>query len=90
MIKKKNLPSYKRELKKCLGKLDTSKKELDKLIKPGVLRQIRIIFKVSLQELGEHMGVSKQYLSGIESGARPVSIKLLHKYIKFMDEELSK
>lgn len=46
------------------------------------LRLIRIFHDVNQNQLAEKCGISKSYLSEIESGKKPISIELLEKYSK--------
>lgn len=84
------IKDYQERLRKTLSKLDASQKELDKLRKPKVLKQIRLLGNWTLQEFGDYLGVSKQRVHFIESGKQIVSAEVLYKYLKFINEELSK
>lgn len=84
------IKDYQKELKKTLDKFEASKKELDKLGRHKVLKRIRLLAKWTLQEFGNYMGVTKQRIHFIESGTKGISSETLRKYLKFIDEELSK
>lgn len=44
------------------------------------LKQIRLFHQLKQVELAEELGISKSYLSELESGRKSLSMDLLHKY----------
>lgn len=44
------------------------------------LKQVRVFHQLKQIELAEELGISKSYLSEVESGKKSVSMDLLHKY----------
>lgn len=53
------------------------------------LKQIRKFHGVKQFELARELGISKSYLSEIESGSKPISIDLLNKYSKIFSIPVS-
>lgn len=47
---------------------------------PEALRLIRVFHDVKQNELAERFGISKSFLSEIESGKKAVSVELIEKY----------
>jgi len=47
------------------------------------LKQIRLFHQLKQVELADALGISKSYLSEIESNKKPVSIDLLEKYADY-------
>lgn len=47
------------------------------------VRKLRIDAEVSLKDLGEYLGVSSAYLSGIETGDRPLSRAIVERSVAF-------
>ncbi len=46
------------------------------------LKQIRVFHQIKQVDLAQDLGISKSYLSEIESGRKTISIDLLEKYSK--------
>jgi transcriptional regulator with XRE-family HTH domain len=53
------------------------------------LREFREKKGLSLREFGERIGVSHSYLSNIENGKKPVTIKVLTKAAKVFDVDVA-
>lgn len=49
------------------------------------LRLMRVFHDLSQKELAEKLGISKSYLSEIESGKKTPTLDLLDRYSKFFD-----
>jgi transcriptional regulator with XRE-family HTH domain len=49
------------------------------------LRLIRVFYDLSQKDLAEKLGISKSYISEIESGKKTPTIDLLNKYSNFFD-----
>ncbi|SIT18452.1 DNA-binding transcriptional regulator, XRE-family HTH domain [Thalassolituus maritimus] len=47
------------------------------------LKQIRVFHQIKQVELADKLGISKSYLSEIESNKKPVSMDLLEKYAEY-------
>jgi len=47
------------------------------------LKQIRLFHQVKQSDLADSLGISKSYLSEIESNKKPVSMDLLKKYAEY-------
>jgi len=52
----------------------------------GILREQRLKYKITQKELAEKIGVSKQYLTMIENGSRPLSEQLKQSLEQAIDE----
>jgi transcriptional regulator with XRE-family HTH domain len=53
------------------------------------LKQIRVFHDIKQVELARKLGISKSYLSEIESCSKPVSLDLLQKYSAYFDIPVS-
>ena len=53
------------------------------------LKLIRQFHKIKQVNLASELGISKSYLSEIESGKKPVSLEILEKYSKLFDVPVS-
>ncbi|MBN3899416.1 MAG: helix-turn-helix transcriptional regulator [Nostoc sp.] len=49
------------------------------------LRLIRVFYDLTQKELAEKLGISKSYLSEIESGKKTPTLELLNRYSEFFD-----
>lgn len=49
------------------------------------LRLLRVYHDLSRADIVENLGISKSYLSEIESGAKNVSLDLVNRYAEFFD-----
>ncbi|MBN4001806.1 helix-turn-helix transcriptional regulator [Nostoc sp. LPT] len=49
------------------------------------LRLIRVFYDLTQKELAEKLGISKSYLSEIESGKKTPTLDLLNRYSEFFD-----
>ncbi|MEH2233834.1 MAG: helix-turn-helix transcriptional regulator [Nostoc sp.] len=49
------------------------------------LRLIRVFHDLTQKELAEKLGISKSYLSEIESGKKTPTLELLNRYSEFFD-----
>lgn len=49
------------------------------------LRLIRVFYDLTQKELAEKLGISKSYLSEIESGKKTPTLDLLNRYSKLFD-----
>jgi transcriptional regulator with XRE-family HTH domain len=46
----------------------------------NVLKYLRLFHRISSKELAAKIDCSQSYLSGLESGKRPITLKVLEKY----------
>ena len=53
------------------------------------LRLIRVFYDLSQKQLAEKLGISKSYLSEIESGKKTPTIDLLNRYADYFDIPVS-
>lgn len=49
------------------------------------LRLVRVFHDINQSQLAVNLGISRSYLSEIESGKKPISIDLLKKYSDYFD-----
>ncbi|WP_373529975.1 helix-turn-helix transcriptional regulator [Nostoc sp.] len=49
------------------------------------LRLMRVFYDLTQKELAEKLGISKSYLSEIESGKKTPTLELLNRYSEFFD-----
>lgn len=53
------------------------------------IRKIREEKKISLEELGKRIGITKGYMSKLETGSKPINLKNLHLIANALDVDVT-